>query len=162
MKNISNFITGTDNYINLDISNQHDKSTWYFKAPEKYNIDLSLAYFGWIEFVQTFFSGDLAKLNNLDLTPLVKIRCDKLGYTINHFYKINKLNWFGNKFTIKLDEKNWKKSPNRFNGFDRYDELSKNDFVNCLENINSFEILGDWLRDIESVGLDLVSIYKLT
>lgn len=98
------FITKTDDYINLHNNYLYDKSIWYFKALEKYNIDLSLAYGGYIEFFQMFFSGDFSKLNNLEHIPLVKIKCSKFTYSFNYFFK-NKLNNFENKFIIKLNEK---------------------------------------------------------
>ena len=39
-------------------------------------------------------------------------------------------------------------------------EISKKVFIQCLSDVNSFEILGDWTSDIETVGLDSVRIYK--
>jgi len=154
--NFSMFITGTDNYINLHNNYLYDKSKWYFKAPDKYNTDLSLAYGGYIKFTQMFFSGDFSKLNNLENIPLIKIQCSKFSYSLNYFFK-NKINSFENKFIIKFDEKYWNKSYNLFNN---YYQLSKSEFVECLRNIDSLEILGDWTIGLESVGLDSVSIYK--
>ena len=85
------FITGTDNYINIDKSNTHDKSVWYFRSPSKYNTDLSLAYLGWIDFSLVVLSGDFSKINNLLVWQVISIlvnnkiiekRVDARGYEI--------------------------------------------------------------------------------
>lgn len=155
--NISMFITGTDNYINLDRTHMYDNSLWYFQSPAKYNIDLSLAYLGWIDFSQVILSGDFSKKNNLELFPIVKISCNNLLHTIE-YYSLMVFNYSTTNivhFHIKLDEKLWSISHKNVR------ELSKDFFINCLTNINSLEILGDWTSGIETIGLDSVRIYKV-
>lgn len=157
-KTHSMFITGTDNYVNYDTRNNNDISLWYFKAPGKYHMDLSLAYSGWIEFSQVFLSGDFSKLNNLDAFPIVRIECYKLSYSIEHYSSINHANNSTYNFTIKLDERLWTKAYNKYKNKNKPNILKK-EFIQCLANINSFEILGDWTTGIETVGLDSVSVY---
>lgn len=151
---ISMFITGTDNYINYDTRNNNDISLWYFKSPDKYHMDLSLAYSGWIEFSQIFLSGDFSKLNNLDAFPIIRIECQTLAYSIEHYSSIK----YTNIFTINIEERFWTKAYNKYKNKNN-PSISKKDFVNCLANISSFEILGDWTTGIETVGLDSVSVY---
>lgn len=153
---ISMFITGTDNYIHLDKSHTYDTSLWYFMSPNKYHVDLSLAYNGWIDFSQVVLSGDLSKLNNLDLFPIVKITCNNRQDTIGYFSTriINQMTSHFH-FHIKLDEHLWSTQYK----MDR--QISKPAFIRCLANVNTFEILGDWTSGIETVGLDSVRIYKL-
>ena len=58
-------------------------------------------------------------------------------------------------FHVKLDENLWSMSyPN-----ERH--ISKQNFIRCLSDVNSFEILGDWTSGIETVGLDSVRIYRV-
>ena len=85
--NISLFIIGTDNYINLDRKHIYDNSLWYFNSPDKYNTDISLAYQGWIDFSLVILSGNLSLLNNLELLPIIKISCNNLLDTIGYFSK---------------------------------------------------------------------------
>lgn len=153
---ISMFITGTDNYVNLDKSHTHDNSLWYFRSPSKYNIDLSLAYLGWIDFSQVVLSGDFSKRNNLNLFPIIKIACnnlfDSIGYYSTMIFNNNTNNIH---FHIKLDENLWT-TP-----YKNERKISKQNFIRCLSDVNSFEILGDWTSGIETVGLDSVRIYKV-
>jgi hypothetical protein len=153
---ISMFITGTDNYVNLDKSHTHDNSLWYFRSPAKYNIDLSLAYLGWIDFSLVVLSGDFSKRNNLNLFPIIKIACnnlfDSIGYYSTMIFNNNTNNIH---FHIKLDENLWT-TP-----YKNERKISKQNFIRCLSDVNSFEILGDWTSGIETVGLDSVRIYKV-
>ena len=152
---VSLFITGTDNYINLDRRHMYDNSLWYFMSPAKYNIDLSLAYLGWIDFSQVFLSGNFSKLNNLELFPIIRISCNNLLDSIGYYSTMIFNNSITNThFHIKLDENLWMLSKNER-------DISKTDFIRCLADVNSFEILGDWTTGIETVGLDSVRIYKV-
>lgn len=153
---ISMFITGTDNYINFDRKHMYDNSLWYFRSPAKYNIDLSLAYLGWIDFSQIVLSGDFSKLNNFDLFPILKISCNNLLHTIGYYSQMIFNSTTTNiHFHVKLDENLWSMSyPN-----ERH--ISKQNFIRCLSDVNSFEILGDWTSGIETVGLDSVRIYRV-
>lgn len=155
---ISLFITGTDNYINYDTKTHKDSSLWYFKAPSKYHIDLSLAYSGWIEYMQVFLNGDFYKLNDLNLFPIVRIECQDLKYAIEYYSNLQFTSSNSNHFTIQLNENQWIKAINKYNNIHQQ-SISKHDFTNCLANVSSFEILGDWTTGIETVGLDSVSIY---
>lgn len=156
---ISMFITGTDNYIDLDQTHTYDKSVWYFISPAKYNMDLSLAYFGWIDFTQVILSGDFSKMNNLILYPIIKISCNNLHDTIGYYTTINiRENITTNNhlnFHIKLDENIW------YYPYKNDRRISKLNFIKCISDINSFEILGDWTPGIETVGLDSVRIFKV-
>ena len=155
-QNFSMFITGTDNYVNLDKTHIYDNSLWYFMSPAKYNIDLSFAYQGWIDFSQIVLSGNLSNMNNLELFPIVKISCnhliDSIGYYSNaNFNKNDSII----HFHIHLDEHIWNAS------YKNERKLSKPHFIRCLSDINSFAILGDWTSGIETIGLDSVRIYKI-
>ena len=158
--NISLFIIGTDNYINLDRKHIYDNSLWYFKSPDKYNTDISLAYQGWLDFSLIFLSGDFSLLNNLESIPIIKISCNNLLDTIGYFSKniFNTTNsdceWDSIHFHIHLDESLWN-TP-----YKNEQKISKKAFTQCLSDVNSFEILGDWTTGIETVGLDSVRIYK--
>ena len=153
---ISLFITGTDNYINIDKSNTHDKSVWYFRSPSKYNTDLSLAYLGWIDFSLVVLSGDFSKINNLELFPIIKITCNNLFDSIGYYSTMIFSNSTTNlHFHIKLDENLWS-TP-----YKNERKISKQNFIRCIGDVNSFEILGDWSLGIETVGLDSVRIYKM-
>ena len=152
---MSLFITGTDNYIHLDKSHTYDNSLWYFRSPVKYNIDLSLAYNGWIDFSQVVLSGDFSKMNNLELFPIVKILCNSLFDTIGYYSQTPFNNNTNIHFHIKINENLWN-TPYKNEG-----KISKQNFIKCLSDVNSFEILGDWTSGIETIGLDSVRIYKL-
>lgn len=153
---ISMFITGTDNYVNLDKSHMYDKSLWYFKSPVKYNTDLSLAYLGWIDFSLVVLSGDFTKMNHLELVPIIKIACNNLFDFIGYYSTMIFNNSANNiHFHIKLDENLWN-AP-----YKNQRQISKQNFIRCLRDVNSFEILGDWTSGIETVGLDSVRIYKV-
>lgn len=155
---ISLFITGTDNYINYDTKTRKDSSLWYFKAPSKYHIDLSLAYSGWIEYTQVFLTGDFYKLNDLNLFPTVRIECQHMEYAIEHYSRLHNNSSNSNQFRIQLNENQWIKATNKYKNINQQ-SISKHEFTNCLANISSFEILGDWTTGVETVGLDSVSIY---
>lgn len=150
----SYFIAGTDNYVHYNTNYHYDKSLWYFQAPTKYNTDLSLAYLGWIDFYQIFLSGDFSKLNRLDLFPVVRIRCEILSYSVEYYLTAKFDNSTTKQFHIKLDENIWKISCSKDL------KMSRHVFIECLTNVSSFEILGDWTVGIETVGLDSVQIYK--
>jgi hypothetical protein len=151
----SHFIAGTDNYVHYNTQYHYDNSVWYFQAPMKYNTDLSLAYLGWIDFYQVFLSGDYSRLNPTDLFPIVRIRCENRSYSIAiEYYSTVGPVAANHMFHIKLDENLWRISSkdNR--------KMSKRVFVDCLANVDSLEILGDWTVGLETVGLDSVRIYK--
>ena len=151
----THFIAGTDNYVHYNTKYHYDNSLWYFQAPMKYNTDLSLAYLGWIDFHQFFLSGDYSRLNPTDLFPIVRIRCDNPSDAIAIEYYSTVIPAAANHlFHIKLDENLWRISSKD----DR--KMSKRAFVDCLANVDSLEILGDWTVGLETVGLDSVRIYK--
>jgi len=139
------FITGTENYINVQSAIGPDKSLWYFKAPIRYYRDLSIGYAGTLEFELIWFAGDLASLHKGQV-PLVKLSCP--GLTINHYssHKWTQSDKIKSTWTIQL-------VPEEFSP-----QVTKKEFARLLEQINSIEILGDWTSGYETMGLSWVRI----
>ena len=141
----SGFITGTENYINVDSSSRLDKSIWYFKAPDKYYRDLSIAYLGTLEFELVSLAGDFNKLQ-LNKVPIVELSsCDLV---IQYFSPIL---WDGSKrsWIIKLVEINF------------LPQLTTKDFIKLLTQIDSIKILGDWTSEYETIGLVWIQIKSI-
>jgi hypothetical protein len=155
-KNMSYFISWTDDFIDVDNSDSDDKSLWYFRSGEKFNNNLEISYDGNIQFIMTSFSGNFSNQNDLSKIPFVIIYCNNLDYNIFYYYhnhKTNLNNYDGStkKFNIKLNNSRWKKILTKKN---IQDNLTQKEFINCLKDINYIDILGDWTRGIETIGLD--------
>ncbi len=137
------FITGTENYINVFSYLGPDKAIWYFKAPDYYYRDLSIGFGGTLEFKLVWLAGDLAGLHvNSQTIPLVKLGCSRL--TVNYYN--TEFNKFKKKWIIRL-------VPEEF-----VPRVSPEEFINLLEQINSIEILGDWTKGYETIGLKWIRI----
>ena len=83
----------------------------------------------------------------------------RLVYYYYYSQKTNPDNYNGlsKKFSIRLDNLIWKKISTK-----TYiqDNLTKEEFIGCLRTVNYIDILGDWTRGIETIGLDSVMIIK--
>lgn len=162
-KNMSYFITWIDDYINVDSFESDDKALWYFRSGEKFKNNLEISYGGNIQFMMTSFSGNFSNLNNINQIPFVKIYCKNQNNILVYYYrqKINlnqdEHNGLTKKFNIKLDNLEWKKISIKTH---IEDNLTKEEFISCLKNVSHIDILGDWTRGIETIGLDSVIIMK--
>jgi hypothetical protein len=144
---MSHYIIAKDDLVNVDSKNKDDKNLWYFRSPlikltlgKPYNKNPML-----LTFTLTSFMGDFRNLNRC--SALIKI-IDAKGDTI--FYPHMK-NYHGNmvSFNIPLRNELW------------YNEDVNKDvnFDTIFDNNFKIEILGDWTRGVEVIGLDNVIIY---
>jgi hypothetical protein len=144
---MSHYIIAKDDLINVDSKNKDDKNLWYFKSP---SIKLTLGKPDnkkpiLLTFTLTSFMGDFRNLNRC--SALIKIIYKK-GDTI--FYPHIK-KYDGNivSFNVLLRNDLW------------YNEDVNKDvnFDTIFEDAFKIEILGDWTRGVEVIGLDNVIIY---
>lgn len=154
---ISHYIMFKDNLVNVDDKNPNDKTLWYFESPE---ITINLVpkmgttssrnfkpkYPTMLTFTMTSFVGDFDKLN--ENTNLVRLKNDGRCLTFEAPKYDGKTRTFKVPFVSKL----WNKD-NTFSYVT--DEEMKEMFVGPF----TIEILGDWTRDVEVVGLDNVKLY---
>ena len=144
---MSHYIIAKDDLVNVDSKNKDDKNLWYFRSPlikltlgKPYNKKPML-----LTFTLTSFMGDFRNLNRC--SALIKI-IDAKGDTI--FYPHMK-NYHGNmvSFNVPLRNDLW------YN-----EDVNKDvDFDTIFEGAFKIEILGDWTRGVEVIGLDNVIIY---
>jgi hypothetical protein len=133
---MSNYILGTDNLVNVDSKNKNDRNLWYFRSPKIQLIKQPAI----MVFTITSFSGDFNKLNQ-DL-PVVKI-IDYEGQ-ITSFYKAI-FDGRMQKITVPFFEELWSSNDLSFK------KLFKNPFT--------IEILGDWTQGVETMAIDNVEFY---
>jgi len=145
-KSMTHYITAKDNLINVDAKNKDDKNLWYFNSPPiKLIIDKHINKRPMLlTFTLTSFMGDFRYLNRC--SALIKI----IDAKDNIIYYPHITKYDGNMVTFNI--------PLR-------DDLWYNEDVNKGVNFNTIfddvfeiEILGDWTRGVEVIGLDNVVI----
>ena len=144
---MSHYIIAKDDLINVDSKNKDDKNLWYFKSP---SIKLTLGKPGnkkpmMLTFTLTSFVGDFRHLNRC--SALIKIK-DSKGETIFYPY-VKKYDGNMVSFNVPLRNDLWYSE----------DVNKVVDFDTIFEGAFKIEILGDWTRGVEVIGLDNVIIY---
>ncbi len=129
IKDMSQYITGKDDLINVDYKFKDDKNLWYFKSPAIENVFLDPKKRYFISFTMTSFMGDFTKINKNVKDAAIIIRTDKgdvkIRFPEDYDGKTQKI-------MMPIEEKN--------------------------RHVESIMILGDWTRGIEMLGLDDVKI----
>jgi hypothetical protein len=143
---MSHYIIAKDDLINVDSKNKDDKNLWYFRSPP---IKLTLGKPDnkkpmLLTFTLTSFMGDFRHLNRC--SALIKIK-DSTGETI--FYPYVK-KYYGNMVSFNV--------PLRNDLWYNEDVNKVVDFDTIFEGAFKIEILGDWTRGGEVIGLDNVQI----
>jgi len=142
---MSRYITGKDDLVNVDSKNKDDKNLWYFKSPPiKITLDKTSGKPVLLTFTLTSFMGDFRHLNRC--SALIKIKVVN-GKTISYPYVAN----YDGKmvsFNVPLRGDLW------YN-----DAETKVNFDTIFDAEFEIEILGDWTRGVEVIGLDNVIIY---
>jgi hypothetical protein len=139
---MSNYIVATDNLVNVDWKNKDDKDLWYFKSPPiKLQFDSSKKPV-LLLFTMMSFAGDFTKLNYCH--ALIKI----IGKRGTFFYPYVK-KYDGNieTFNVPLINSLWVSNDNT----SLLDSVFEDEF--------QIEILGDWTRGVEIIGLDNIQIH---
>jgi hypothetical protein len=143
---MSHYIIAKDDMINVDSKNKDDKNLWYFRSPP---IKLTLGKPDnkkpmLLTFTLTSFMGDFRHLNRC--SALIKIK-DSTGETIFYPY-VKKYDGNMVSFNVPLRNDLW------YN-----EDVNKVvDFDTIFEGAFKIEILGDWTRGGEVIGLDNVQI----
>ena len=143
---MSHYIIAKDDMINVDSKNKDDKNLWYFRSPP---IKLTLGKPDnkkpmLLTFTLTSFMGDFRNLNRC--SALIKIK-DSTGETIFYPY-VKKYDGNMVSFNVPLRNDLW------YN-----EDVNKVvDFDTIFEGAFKIEILGDWTRGGEVIGLDNVQI----
>jgi hypothetical protein len=155
-REMSHYIMFKDNLINVDYKNKDDRSLWYFESPEielnpvqKYNSNESKKFNptfpSLLTFTMTSFMGNFKNLN--DDVSLVKIKhgpnCVK--------FKAQKYDGKMTSFNVPFKSQLWQHD---ITNMPVTDEEMKNMFIGPF----SIEILGDWTRGVEVIGVDNVKI----
>ena len=129
IKDMSQYITGKDDLINVDYKFKDDKNLWYFKSPAIENVFLDPKKRYFISFTMTSFMGDFTKINKNVKDAAIIIKTDKgdvkIKFPEDYDGKTQKI-------MMPIEEKN--------------------------RHVESIMILGDWTRGIEMLGLDDVKI----
>ena len=129
IKDMSQYITGKDDLINVDYKFKDDKNLWYFKSPAIENVFLDPKKRYFISFTMTSFMGDFTKINKNAKDAAIIIQTDKGDVKI--------------RFPEDYDGKTQKIMM----------PIEENN-----RHVESIMILGDWTRGIEMLGLDDVKI----
>ena len=131
---MSNYILGTDNLVNVDSKNRDDRNLWYFRSPP-----ITLLFKPAIMvFTITSFSGDFTKLNKgVSIVRMnnAAISFDKVGF-----------NGELQTITVPFFEEMWKSD-------------AKFSFKTLFQNPFTIEILGDWTRGVETIAIDNIEFY---
>lgn len=141
------YIVGDDKLINVNpLNNQlNDANLWYFKKvfEKPLNLkDATVLQFTLIPFVGNFTTSNLNKKNN-SLVKLVSSKGLLIETNHNLFTNIDISN--GYKFNIPLIDKVIANETN---------------IQDILANLKEIQILGDWTRGYEVVGLDDIIFYE--
>jgi hypothetical protein len=129
IKDMSQYITGKDDLINVDYKFKDDKNLWYFKSPAIENVFLDPKKRYFISFTMTSFMGDFTKINKNVKDAAIIIKTDKGDVKIKFPQDYDGKT---QKIMMPIEEKN--------------------------RHVESIMILGDWTRGIEMLGLDDVKI----
>ena len=142
---MSRYITGKDDLVNVDSKNKDDKNLWYFKSPPiKISHDKTTGKPVLLTFTLTSFMGDFRHLNRC--SALIKIKLTN-GNTFSYPY-VTKYDGNMVSFNVPLRGDLW------YN-----DAETKVNFDTIFDAEFEIEILGDWTRGVEVIGLDNVIIY---
>lgn len=156
-KEMSHYIMFKDTLINSDYKNPNDKSLWYFESPEitinnvpkqgtTESKNFKPKYPKVMTFTMTSFVGNFNELN--ENTKLVKIKQGTNCLTFDAPTYDGKTK----KFYVPFIDSLWKHD---ITGLPvNYKEI-KEIFMGPF----TIEILGDWTRNVEVIGLDNVIIY---
>ena len=138
---MSNYIVAKDNLVNVDWKHKDDKDIWYFKSPPIKLPNYSRKPF-LLSFTMMSFAGDFTKLNYCN--SLIKIRGKHNTFLYPYVKKYD-----GNieTFNVPLINSLWVSKDNN----SLLDSVFQDEF--------HIEILGDWTRGIEIIGLDNIQIF---
>ena len=141
---MSRYITGKDDLVNVDSKNKDDKNLWYFKSPPiKITLDKTTVKPVLLTFTLTSFMGDFRHLNRC--SALIKIKSN--GNTFLYPY-VTKYDGNMVLFNVPLRSDVW------------YNEAdTKVNFDTIFDAEFEIEILGDWTQGVEVIGLDNIVIY---
>ena len=144
---MSHYIIAKDDLINVDSKNKDDKNLWYFMSPP---IKLTIGKPGnkkpmMLTFTLTSFMGDFRNLNRC--SALIKIKDSTCGTIFYPYVK----KYDGNMVSFNV--------PLRNDLWYNEDVNKVVDFDTIFEGAFEIEILGDWTRGVEVIGLDNVIIY---
>ena len=138
---MSNYIVAKDNLVNVDWKNKDDKDLWYFRSPPIKLPSSSRKPF-LLSFTMMSFAGDFKKLNYCN--ALIKIKGKHATFSYPYVKKYD-----GNieTFNVPLINSLWVSKDNK----SLLDSVFKDEF--------QIEILGDWTRGVEIIGLDNIQIF---
>lgn len=153
---ISHYIMFKDNLIVVDHKSMNDKTLWYFESPEITinpvqkigtfeSNNFKPKYPTMLSFTMTSFDGDFNNLN--DNTSLVRLK-NGMNCII---FEAGTYDGKTVSFNVPLNHKLWK-HENMFTSVS--DKEMKEMFIGAF----TIEILGDWTREHEVIGLDNVKI----
>ena len=150
---MSNFIVGKDDVINVDSKNKDDRNLWFFSKQLPANFSLANA--SALSFTMTSLMGDFTNLNNPNSfgSAFVKL-FNNVSNEYIVFPVINLIQQYDGKikeFYIPLINQVWVTGHNHI-------PTAHDDFKRILNNISRIDILGDWTRGNETIGLDNVKI----
>ena len=159
-REISHYIMFKDNLINIKLEdkNPNDMSLWYFESPEitinplqksgtTKSKNFKPKYPNVLTFTLTSFVGDFLDLN--EDTNLVKIKNGDRCFVFEAPVYDGKTKTFNVPFNNQL----WRKD---FSDFPVTYEEMREMFIGTF----TIEILGDWTRGYEVIGLDNIMIYS--
>lgn len=156
-REMAHYIMFKDNLINVDSTNSADKTLWYFESPEITinplqkvgtiaSANFKPKYPKFMSFTMTGFVGDFLDLN-ADAN-LVKIKNKDNCFT----FKANGYDGKTRTFNVSFNSKFWRKEKNN-------EQVTDYEMRQIFIGAFTIEILGDWTRDCEVIGLDNVIIY---
>lgn len=150
---MSRYIIGDDKVINVDSKRKDDSNLWYFG--KQFPANFSLTNSSIFSFTMASFVGDFTNLNNPNnpLSALIRVTNnvtnELLVFPVNHLIK--KYNGSIQEFVVPMVHTLWLNGRN-------YTQMGLNNFKNVLKNVTQIEILGDWTRGNETMGLDNIMI----
>lgn len=147
---MSNYIIGDDKVINVDHKNKDDRNLWYFG--KQFPTNFSLANSRIFSFTMTSFAGNFNKLNS-PISALIRvtnnITNELIIFPVNHL--IQQYNGSIQEFVVPMVHTLWLNGRN-------YTQMGFDHFKHVLQNVTQIDILGDWTRGNETMGLDNVLI----
>jgi hypothetical protein len=147
---MSHYIIGDDKVINVDNKRKDDSNLWYFG--KQFPANFSLEKYSIFSFTMTSFVGDFKNLNS-QLSALLRVTNnvtnELIVFPVNHL--IEKYNGSFQEFIVPMVNTVWLNGRN-------YTQMGLNHFKNVLKNVTQIEILGDWTRGNETIGLDNIMI----
>jgi hypothetical protein len=157
-REISHYIMFKDNLINVDYKHPNDRSLWYFESPEIIinplqksgtisNKNFKPKYPTVMTFTMTSFVGDFYSLN--EDVNLVKIRNGDKCFV----FKAPNYDGKTKTFNVPFKSQLWKKDYT-------YSQVTDQELREIFIDKFTIEILGDWTRGYEVIGLDNVIIYS--